>query len=382
MTNWLHTLRRWERRRVTLRSRITILSTGLLFAFLLGIILPINVTLVPELTAACLSFGWSMLFDFTLASLGGLALATAFSVIVGYWLAGRLLQPLLEFSKAVKQIDPSNLGTRLALESPEDELKQVADAFDQTLDRLQATFEQQDRFAGNAAHSLRTPLATMRANLEVLHSDPDASLEDYREMSTILERNLSRLERAVANLLLLSRGEKDAAKEEVMLRPLLEDLVLLLKPMAEERAVNVHLTCETGVSVRGDEPLLARVFGNLVENAILYNQPNGYVTLKLRSDSAWAVITVTDTGIGIAPEEQAHVFEPFYRGERSSTLNREGAGLGLALVAHMVRLHGGAVEIKSTLGVGTSVIVRLPLFPISPVFVPALNGAFMQPAVT
>src|SRR5581483_9802856 len=193
-------------------------------------------------------------------------------------------------------------------------------------------------------------------------SDPNASLQDYYAMSAILERNLTRLERSVADLLWLAQAEKDMVREEVMLRPLLEDLLRLLTPFAQKHDVALQLTGATDIRVNGDESLLARVFGNLLENAIFYNKPNGYVTVTLRSESPWAVITVTDTGVGIRAEEQPHIFEPFYRARDSGTQHREGVGLGLALVAHMVKLHGGRVQVNSTPNGGSQFTVRLPLY--------------------
>ncbi len=293
-------------------------------------------------------------------SMIGLGLAAVLGGITAYWLSGHALRPVGDLVRAVQQINADTLGHHLAFEGPQDELKALADAFNTMLNRLQRAFEQQSRFVADAAHELRTPLATMRANLEVILADAQAGLEDYREASTAQERSLTRLERLVDDLLLLAQGERGIAKGEVALGPLVEEVLLNLTPLAAERQVALRFSGSQELILYGNEPLLARALSNLVENGIHYNRPAGEVNVILSQEGAWAVIKVADTGIGIPPEEQRHIFERFYRADRSRSRHK-GAGLGLSIVAHIVHLHAGTIQVESTPGVGSTFTMRLPL---------------------
>jgi two-component system sensor histidine kinase ArlS len=296
-----------------------------------------------------------------LISVIGVALAVGLGSVGAYWLAGQALRPVRDLSRTIRRINAKELDARIALEGPDDEIRALAGAFDNVLARLERAFEQQDRFVGDAAHELRTPLTTLRTNLDVVCADPDATLDDYREMSLALERTLTRLERLVADLLLLARDEKLMTRGEVSLGPLLEEVQLDLDPLADERQVSLRLNGEVGITVRGDGRLLATAFANLVENGIRYNYPGGEVVVHLQREERWAVVSVTDTGVGISEEDQAHIFNRFYRADRSRSQHRGGAGLGLSIVTHVVEQHGGQVQVESGPGVGSTFTVRLPL---------------------
>ena len=294
-------------------------------------------------------------------SMIGVALAVGVGSVGAYWLAGRALRPVTDLAQVARRVGVRDLGERIVLEGPQDEIKVLADAFDTMLARLERAFDQQDRFVGDAAHELRTPLATLRTNLEIIETDPDATLEDYREMHHTLERSLKQLERLVADLLLLARDEKHLSREVVSLGPLLEEILLELKPLADEHQVSLCLGGKLELCTRGDNGLLASACTNLIENGIRYNQAGGEVVVQLQQEEAWAVIIVADTGIGISAEEQTHIFDRFYRAKRSRSRHRSGTGLGLSIVAHVVEQHGGQVEVESTPNVGSTFIVRLPL---------------------
>ena len=175
------------------------------------------------------------------------------------------------------------------------------------------------------------------------------------------ERALTRLERLVADLLVLATSQPLSAAE-VTLGVLLEEVVGDLQHVAEARQVSIQLFNEAEVVVRGDDGLLARVFSNLIENGIHYNSPGGSVTITIEQKDAWAVVTVADTGIGIAPENLAHIFERFYRVDASRSRHNGGAGLGLSIVAALVRQHGGEVKVESEPGKGSIFTVQLPMY--------------------
>jgi heavy metal sensor kinase len=294
-------------------------------------------------------------------SLVGLGMVAVLGGAGAYLLAGIALRPVRKVSEAARSISASTLDTRLALPGPRDEVKELADTFDAMLGRLQQTFEMQGRFVADVAHELRTPLASLRTNLEVVTEDEHATPDDYRAMVATQERALTRLERLVADLLVLATSQQPLSSSEVTLGALLEEVVSDLRHVAEARQVSVQLFNETEVVVRGDSGLLARVFSNLIENGINYNSPGGTVTVTIRQQDASAVVKVADTGIGIAPENLPHVFERFYRVDASRSRHDGGAGLGLSIVAALVRQHGGEVEVESEPGKGSVFTLRLPM---------------------
>jgi Signal transduction histidine kinase len=158
-----------------------------------------------------------------------------------YWITQRGLRPVQHLSRLVREIGAESLGRRLALEGPPDEVKALADAFDDMLERLEQAFAQQSRFVADAAHELRTPLATLRTNLEVIYQDQDASLEDYREMAKVLDRILGRMERLMENLLLLAGGEAEVQREVTNLGVVLTEAVDEMKPLAQAHNVTLEL---------------------------------------------------------------------------------------------------------------------------------------------
>jgi len=293
-------------------------------------------------------------------SIIGMLLAIGIGSVGVYWLTDHALRPVRNLAEHTCVIGTKTLDKRIALEGPQDDIKALADAFDDMLARLERAFEQQDCFVGDAAHELRTPLATLRANLDVIETDPTATLDDYREMSAALGQVLTRLEHLVTDLLLLARNEKRLVRGELTLGPLLEEILTELRSLADEHQVQLYLRGDPEISVCGDERLLIIAFSNLIKNGILYNRPGGEVVVELCQEALWAMISVTDTGIGISEADRPHIFERFYRAEHSRARHSGGAGLGLSIVAHIVELHSGQVRVESIPGVGSTFSVQLP----------------------
>ena len=395
-------LRKWFRSRLTLRMRLALWSAVLLLGTSLVLVLFINLvaraslprvivapliatppTVLPPASAgpitpvpfeapktdpqlmvkglAIQQVQQGALRQILLISVGGILLILALGSLGIYWLSGHALHPVRELAWWVSHVDMHTLNKRFVLEGPEDDVKRLADAFNRLLDRLERSLEQQKRFVSDAAHELRTPLATLRATIEAVRSDPTATLKAYQEMSETLEKTLGRLERLTESLLILAWNEQQAVREEVFLWPMLEDVLLDMEPLAKAQAIHLHLKGDPEVVIRGDNALLVVVFRNLIENAIRYNRAGGTVTIHLAREPCWATITVEDTGIGIPEEEIAHIFDRFYRGQSARSLHQHGTGLGLALVAHIVHLHGGEIHVESTPSVGSTFTVRLPL---------------------
>jgi CheY-like chemotaxis protein len=221
--------------------------------------------------------------------------------------------------------------------------------------------EAPERLISDTAHELRTPLTAMRTQLELIHANPAATLDDYRAMSGTLERMLARLERMVADMLLLATAGRSPLNEEVALGPLLEEAAADLQSMAEARQVVLRLSGEADALVSGDEALLMQVFRNLIENGIRYNHVGGEVAIAVERGARAVVVDISDTGIGIPPDERARIFERFYRVAGAAAWHGGGAGLGLSIVAQIVRQHGGEVRASSVPGQGSVFSVRLPL---------------------
>ena len=295
-----------------------------------------------------------------IVSLVGAGIFAVLGAMGAYWIARQALRPVQRLSDLVQEIQVETLDRRLALDGPPDEVKELADAFDRLMERLERSFEQQSRFVSDAAHELRTPLATLRTNLESVLSTPHATLADYREMAGALERALERLERLVSDLLLLARGEKDFRPEPVYLEVLIGDVLQELEPVAQSHQVSLRWHSTDEVVVQADASLLAQAISNLVRNGIHYNHRGGSVTVTAHCAADAVVIRVADTGIGIAPEEQSRIFERFYRVDPSRTRHRGGSGLGLSIAAHIVQLHGGHIQVESTPGTGSIFTIWLP----------------------
>ena len=295
-----------------------------------------------------------------IVSLIGAGIFAVLGAMGAYWMAQQALRPVQRLGRLVQEIRVETLDRRLDLDGPPDEVKELADAFDRMLEHLERAFDQQGRFVADAAHELRTPLATLRTNLEVVLSDPHATLLDYREMAGALERALERLERLVNDLLLLARGEKDIRAEPVYLEVLIGDVIQELEPLAQSHQVSLRCNITDEVVLQADVALLARALSNLIENGIRYNHPGGSVTATVHREANGVTVRVEDTGIGIPPQEKSHIFERFFRIDRSRARHRGGAGLGLSITAHIVQLHGGHIGVESTPGVGSTFTIWLP----------------------
>jgi heavy metal sensor kinase len=291
----------------------------------------------------------------------GLCLVALVGGAVAYWLAGLALRPLSNVAQSTRLVTASSLHKRLTVPGPQDEIKNLVESFNNMLGRLEGSFDQQTQFVTNAAHELRTPLATLRTNLDVMYEDREATAKEYRDIAPVLDRCVTRLERLIEDLLLLARGEDRRHWQEVALQPIVADVLLELASLASRMEVTVHLEAEPNTLVYGDAPLLARVLSNLIENGIRYNKKGGRVSIKIARSDENAIITISDTGIGIAPLEQPRIFERFYRVDQSRSRNLGGSGLGLSIVSHIVGLHGGHVSVESNLGVGSTFVVQLPL---------------------
>ncbi|MFJ8045302.1 sensor histidine kinase [Kitasatospora sp. NPDC096147] len=281
--------------------------------------------------------------------------------ILGYALAGRVLHPLNRITRTAREVAGSDLHRRIDMDGPDDELKELADTFDDMLERLDRAFDSQRRFVANASHELRTPLAINRTLLEVQLSDPGASPDLQQLGKTLLATN-ERSEQLVEGLLLLARSDNELTERRpVELAEVAQRAVEVTKPEAAGREVEVRSELHPAV-VGGNGVLLERIALNLLQNGIRYNTPGGWVEItSAPAPGGGGELTVSNTGPVVPGYELEHIFEPFRRVKGADrTRSDKGVGLGLSIVRSVVRAHGGAIEATARPGGGLTIRVRIP----------------------
>jgi signal transduction histidine kinase len=283
------------------------------------------------------------------------------AIVAGSWAAaGRLLAPLSQTAETVRQLGPQNLGQRIRLGGSPDALRELTDAIDDALDRLASGYDSQRRFAANASHELRTPLAAQRLLTEVAMDHPEASADLYRLGQQLL-RTSERSEKLIEGLLVLAESDRGLpGKVPVALDELAGSVLKAHVELAGKHGVSLRHTLARRV-VPGDPVLLEQLLGNLLRNAIAYNQPGGWVEVIVATDPA---LLVSNTGPEIPAEAVPVLFEPFRRlgADRIAdrTANRGGAGLGLSIVRSVTTAHGGTTRARPRAGGGLVVEVELP----------------------
>lgn len=292
-----------------------------------------------------------------LALLGLAIIAFAF----GYAMAGRVLSPLGRITRTARAVAGSDLSRRIELDGPDDELKELADTFDDMLERLQRAFTAQQRFVGNASHELRTPLAINRTLLEVHLSDPNAPVELQQLGKTLLATN-ERSEQLVEGLLLLARSDNQIVERKpVDLAEVASQAVDQVHAEAEAKGVRIEGERKPAV-VQGNGVLLERIALNLVQNAVRYNVPeDGWVEVTTEIQHGQAVLTVSNTGPVVPAYEIDNLFEPFRRLRTERTGSDKGVGLGLSIARSVARAHGGHIAAQPREGGGLVMRVTLPV---------------------
>ncbi|CAM5376122.1 sensor histidine kinase [Streptomyces abikoensis] len=290
-----------------------------------------------------------------LALLGLAVIAFAF----GYAMAGRVLSPLGKMTRTARRVAATDLSRRIELGGPEDELKELSDTFDEMLDRLERAFTAQQRFVANASHELRTPLAINRTLLEVTLSDPGAPPEIHQLGKTLLATN-ERSEQLVEGLLLLARSDNEIVdRKPVDLAEVASRALDQTRSEAQDKGVELRGTRQPAV-VQGNGVLLERIALNLVQNAVRYNAPDGWVEVTTEAQPGRAVLVVENTGPVVPAYELDNIFEPFRRLRTERTGSDKGVGLGLSIVRSVARAHGGRITAEPREGGGLIMRVVLP----------------------
>ena len=302
---------------------------------------------------------------FLLRSVIATTIIILLSSVCTYFLTKKTLTPLQKLTSEVSQIQAQNLSTQLAVPNSKDEIAQLTSSFNEMLTRLDNAFSTQKQFSANAAHELRTPLAVLQTNLEVFEKKQEPEMVEYQQLFTMIKEQTARLSQLVGTLLDMTNLKSVPRTDQVSLEELVDEVFCDLDPVAEKAGISIHFddssSQDSHTDVTGSYVLLYRAVYNLVENAIKYNRPNGSVTVSVKEKNGQAMILVKDTGIGISPENQKKIFDPFFRVDKSRSRAMGGAGLGLALVDSIAREHGGSVKVLESNEKGSIIALMLPV---------------------
>ena len=276
------------------------------------------------------------------------------------WLmAGKALKPLGELTDTIEEIGGNNLSRRVEHQDRADEIGQLAGSFNHMMDKVSASFERQQRFSASAAHELKTPLATILVNLDVLDMEEKASAAQMERVLSIVRTNTERMIRLVDNLFQLTTEKSSEMCEEVPVDEMFAEILEELSAQLNTKHLSVSLSSLSGIKLTGNRTMLYRAMSNLVENAAKYNRENGSIFISASQQQEDVIIKIADTGIGIPKEECERIFEPFYRVDQSRSRSIGGAGLGLALVKDIVEKHRGTIQVHSRAGQGSEFILYL-----------------------
>jgi two-component system OmpR family sensor kinase len=277
----------------------------------------------------------------------------------GYLLAGRMLRPIELVTSGLDAIGPTNLSSRLTVPPVSDEVAQLTEVINALLERLERASATERRFASDAAHELRTPLAVLRTGLEVALAR-ERTPEENRKALGAAHREALSLCRIADELLMLSRlnGETTVDRQKLNLRALLSEITATVGPLAQARELKLTVNAAEDVFVNGNAGHLRRLIINLLDNALKFTPAGGSIDVGLKSDANRAVLRVADTGEGIHPAELPHIFDRFYRGAGSPG---EGSGLGLSLCREIARAHGGDIAAANLPTGGSAFVVTLAL---------------------
>jgi signal transduction histidine kinase len=282
--------------------------------------------------------------------------------LCGYWLAGRSLRPVRGIIDTAARLRPDRLNERLPIRGSGDELDRLAATVNRLLDRIADHLAERRDFLANSAHELRSPLAAIRSTVDVALQSGRISPDDEETFAVVIDQCRS-LEHLVNQLLLLAETEAEKLldrTEEVRLDRLVATAVDMFSAAAELKGVTLRAERLPAVFVRGNRNHLRQVVNNLLDNAVKFTPPGRGVSVDLCQDDGEATLTVADAGVGIPEQDLPHVFDRFFRGDRSRPRDGSGTGLGLSICRNVVAAHGGSIAIESVAGKGTTVAVTLP----------------------
>jgi signal transduction histidine kinase len=340
--------------------RLTIWYAGVFTASFLGIFLMFYMLVLHAGSGISHHALSALREDFREYIVTPLIVVVALSAGVGWFMAKRALSGVEAVTRAAEDISKGALDRRVSLKGHSDEIDRLAETFNAMVDRIQALISQMKEITENIAHDLRSPITRMRGMAEMALSTAGPEEEWIEAAGTIIEE-CDRLLGMINAALDISEAETGLAKvqaEEVDLVVLVRDVCELFEPAAEDRGVALEIEAPPSLPVSCDLRKIQRVLSNLLDNAIKYTVRGGHVEVHVEARPEGAMLSVQDTGIGISDADLPHVFERFYRGEKSRS--EVGNGLGLSLAQAFVLIHGGTITAWSEQGKGTKVVVTLP----------------------
>lgn len=283
------------------------------------------------------------------------SLVTIFGGIISYFLSGKFLEPLDKFSNQIEQIQLKNITDYEVKENPIKEFQKLTKSFNQMLERLNESYKNEREFTARAAHELRTPLTIINSQID-LFEEENMDEDEIKNLVTMIKNESDRLSKLVTSLLDLSELRSVTRNEKIELSSLIEEAIQDLSFISDKKNINIENLCQE-IYIEGSDLLIYRVFYNLIENAIKYNNNNGFVKIYSKKNNDFAEIYVEDSGIGIAKSEKENIFKAFYRIKANEEI---GSGLGLSLVKETIKLHRGKIKVLDK-EKGSLIKVSLPI---------------------
>jgi signal transduction histidine kinase len=285
-------------------------------------------------------------------------------LVLGYFLSGLLVKPFQKISSSIEALADGYAEETISVPDYL-ETEMITNAFNRMMRRIKTMDDSREEFVANVSHELKTPMASMKVLADALNSQPDAPVEQYREFMQDISKEIDRENQIITDLLSLvkmDRKAQDLNIETININDLLTLIIRRLKPLAEKKNVELILESFRPVNAEIDQTKIALAFTNIIENAIKYNKPEGgWVRTSLNADHKYFYVTIADSGIGIPKESVDHIFERFYRVDKSHSREIGGTGLGLAISRSAIVLHRGAIKVYSEPGEGTTFSIRVPL---------------------
>lgn len=295
--------------------------------------------------------------SFSTSSYLCMAIVTIGSMIIAYYLAGHAMQPISKMNREISLIENNTLSKRVSVVQTKDEIENLALSFNGLLERLEQGFEREKQFSANVAHELKTPLATIITSAQVLKLNDQTTIEEYRENMDITLQSAKRLTEVVEGLLMLCRKDRELSIDVVDSREIFYEIQKELSALYSDKKLDIKYDLNID-TLEVNYLLIYRAFFNLIENAHKYAEQNGKIAISSHVEGNNSVFCISNTGMSISKEDIKHIFEPFYRADKSRARKIAGAGLGLAIAKEIFNIHNATITIDSEKSNGTIVEVR------------------------